>query len=65
MLGLVSHDVLLAVVVIGLVTCALSFAGVVLGQRAGSRFRGPAEVAGGLVLVAIGTRILLQHLGVV
>jgi putative Mn2+ efflux pump MntP len=38
---------------------------VVLGQRAGARLRGPAEVAGGLVLIAIGTRILLQHLGVV
>jgi putative Mn2+ efflux pump MntP len=53
------------VLVIGVVTCVLSFAGVALGQRAGARFRGPAEVAGGLVLVAIGTRILLQHLGVV
>lgn len=63
--ALLDVDIVAAVVLIGLVTCALSFAGVALGQRAGSRFRGPAEIAGGLVLIAIGTRILLQHLGVV
>jgi putative Mn2+ efflux pump MntP len=63
--ALLDVDIVAAVVLIGLVTCALSFGGVVLGQRAGSRFRGPAEIAGGLVLIAIGTRILLQHLGVV
>lgn len=51
--------------VIGVVTCVLTFAGVAIGQRAGARSRGPAELAGGLVLIAIGTRILLQHLGVV
>jgi putative Mn2+ efflux pump MntP len=63
--ALLDVDIVLAVLLIGVVTCALSFAGVVLGQRAGARLRGPAEVAGGLVLIAIGTRILLQHLGVV
>ena len=55
-------DVLTAVVVIGLTTCLLSFGGVLLGQRAGARFRRPAEVAGGLILIAIGTRILVDHL---
>ena len=63
--ALLDVDIVVAVLLIGAVTCALSFAGVVLGQRAGARLRGPAEVAGGLVLIAIGTRILLQHLGVV
>ena len=63
--ALLDVDIVVAVLLIGAVTCVLSFAGVVLGQRAGARLRGPAEVAGGLVLIAIGTRILLQHLGVV
>ena len=63
--ALLDVDIVAAVLVIGVVTCVLSFAGVVLGQRAGARWREPAEVAGGLVLIAIGTRILLQHLGVV
>jgi len=63
--ALLDVDLLLAGTVIGLMTAVLSFAGVALGQRAGARFRGPAELAGGLVLIAIGTRILLQHLGLV
>jgi len=53
-----------AAVVIGVVTALVSLAGVVIGHRAGLRFRGPAEVVGGLVLVLIGVRILLDHLGV-
>ena len=57
-------DVLAAAVVIGVVTLLVSLAGVVVGHRAGVRFRGPAEVAGGVVLILIGVRILLDHLGV-
>ena len=49
---------------IGVVTFALTLAGVHLGHRAGVRFRTPAEVIGGLILILIGTRILLDHLGV-
>jgi putative Mn2+ efflux pump MntP len=37
---------------------------VLIGHRAGMRFRRPAEILGGLVLIAIGTRILMEHLGV-
>ncbi len=63
-LALVEVNIVAAVIVIGAVTCALSFAGVALGQRAGARFRGPAEIAGGLVLIGIGVKILLDGLGV-
>ena len=54
-----------AVITIGAITFVLSLLGVAIGQRAGARFRGPAEIVGGLVLVAIGTRILLDHLDVI
>ncbi len=57
-------SILAAASLIGGVTLVLSFAGVVIGQRAGARFRRPAEVAGGLVLIGIGLKILLDHLGV-
>jgi putative Mn2+ efflux pump MntP len=57
-------DIVPAALVIGATTTVLSFAGVVLGSRAGARWRGPAEVAGGVVLVLIGFRVLLDHLGV-
>lgn len=53
-----------AVVAIGLITFAVSLVGVFLGHRAGVRFRGPAEIVGGLILILIGVRILLDHLGV-
>lgn len=53
-----------AVVAIGVITFAVSLAGVVIGHRAGVRFRRPAEIAGGLILILIGLRILLTHLGI-
>lgn len=57
-------NIALAVTLIGACTGLLAFGGVVLGHRAGVRCRTPAEVAGGVVLIAIGTKILLDHLGV-
>jgi putative Mn2+ efflux pump MntP len=53
-----------AVALIGVCTFVLSFVGVVLGRRVGARFGGPAEIAGGVILILIGTRVLLDHLGV-
>lgn len=56
-------SILQAVLVIGAITLTLSFFAVLIGHRIGVRFRRPAEFLGGLVLIAIGTRILLEHLG--
>jgi manganese efflux pump family protein len=50
--------------VIGCVTFLISFAGVAIGQRFGMRFRSKAEIFGGAVLVLIGLKILLEHLGI-
>ena len=58
-------DILGAAGLIGVTTLLLAVAGVVLGHRAGSRFRRPAEAVGGVVLIGIGTRILLTHLALV
>lgn len=49
-------------VVIGLVACTFTAAGLHLGKRLGSVFGRRMEVAGGLVLVAIGMKILFDHL---
>ncbi|PPF63173.1 hypothetical protein C5E11_08930 [Clavibacter michiganensis] len=51
-------------VLIAATTFVLTFAGIVIGHRAGVKFRRPAEIAGGLILILIGTRILLDHLGI-
>ncbi len=57
-------SIVAAVIAIGVITFAVSLVGVFLGHRAGIRFRGPAEVVGGLILILIGLRILLDHTGV-
>ena len=62
-LAFLEVSIALAAATIGSVTFVLAFAGVHLGHRAGVRYRGPAEVVGGLVLIAIGTKVLLDHLG--
>ena len=53
-----------AVLLIGVCTAVLSFVGVLLGRRVGRRFGGPAEIAGGVILILIGTRVVLDHTGV-
>ena len=55
-------DIVPAVILIGVTTAVLSFIGVLIGHRAGIRFKKPAEIAGGLVLIAIGVKILFDHL---
>ncbi|MGE5496341.1 MAG: manganese efflux pump MntP family protein [Burkholderiales bacterium] len=53
-----------SVLIIGIITFSLSFAGVFIGHRFGVKLKAKAEVAGGVVLVLIGLKILLEHLGV-
>lgn len=52
-----------AAAIIGLTTFALSLAGVVLGNRFGTRYNQAATLAGGIVLILIGAKTLLEHLG--
>ena len=54
-----------AVTLIGVTTFVLSVIGVILGHRFGIRYKSKAELAGGIVLVLIGAKILLEHLGVI
>ena len=53
-----------AVSLIAATTFVLSVIGVWVGNRFGSRFQPKAEIAGGVILVLIGLKILLEHLGV-
>lgn len=48
--------------IIGVMTLVISFAGVWIGNRFGNRFQKKAEIAGGLVLILIGVKILAEHL---
>ena len=52
----------ITIALIAAVTFATSLAAVVLGRRLGARFRAGLELVGGLALIAVGTRILVEHL---
>jgi putative Mn2+ efflux pump MntP len=51
------------VLLIGITTFVISFAGVLIGHKVGRRFGKPAEIAGGVILILIGVKILGDGLG--
>ena len=53
-----------AVLLIGVTTFLLSAAGVKIGNVFGSRYEKGAQIAGGVILILLGVKILLEHLGV-
>ena len=57
-------NILQAVILIGICTCLLSMAGVKIGSIFGSRFEKKAQLAGGVILILLGVKILLEHLGI-
>ena len=63
-LAFLNANILLAAGTIGVTTFAISFAGVLVGHRFGARYKEKAELTGGVVLILIGLKILLEHLGV-
>lgn len=56
-------DIVQAVCLIGATTLVLSAAGTWLGSVCGARWKGRAELAGGIILVIMGGKILVEHLG--
>lgn len=59
-----SVNIWLAAAFIGICTCLLSALGVKIGNVFGSRYEKKAELAGGVILILLGVKILLEHLGV-
>lgn len=57
-------NIVTAVILIGCTTCILSAIGVQVGNVFGSRYEKKAEIAGGVILILLGLKILLEHLGV-
>jgi putative Mn2+ efflux pump MntP len=60
-LAFLKTSIVLPVIVIGVVTLVLSFVGVFIGDKSGHVFENKAEFVGGLVLIGIGTKILIEH----
>lgn len=57
-------NIVWAMVIIGVTTLVLSVIGVAVGHAFGARYEKGATIVGGVVLILIGCKILLEHLGV-
>jgi len=57
-------DIWKAVAFIGVVTFSFSVAGIKIGNVFGAKYKSKAEFAGGLILILLGVKILLEHLGI-
>jgi len=57
-------NLLLAISIIGIITFVLSILGVKIGNKFGDKFQNKAEFTGGIILIFIGFKILMEHLGI-
>lgn len=55
-------NIILPIISIGVITFILSVIGVIIGNRFGDKYKSKAEFAGGLLLILLGIKILLEHL---
>lgn len=58
-------NLLLAISLIGIITCILSIFGTKIGNKFGNKYEQKAEIAGGLILILLGVKILLEHLHII
>ena len=57
-------NIWMAALLIGICTCGFSAVGVKIGNVFGAKFEKKAQLAGGMILILLGTKILLEHLGI-
>ena len=58
-------NILLAISSIGIITFILSVFGVKIGNKFGDKYERKSELAGGIILILMGLKILLEHLGII
>ncbi len=64
-IAFINANIWITIAIIGSITFVLSFIGVAIGHKVGSKFKRVATAIGGVVLILIGLKILLEHLGVI
>jgi len=57
-------DIIPAIILIGITTFIISFGGVKIGNVFGAKYKKRAELAGGIILILLGIKILIEHLGI-
>ena len=63
--ALMEVNIFIAAAIIGVTTALISAAGLKAGSVFGAKYKARAEIAGGIILILIGIKILLEHLGVI
>lgn len=63
-LAFLKVNIITSAITIGILTMAISIIGVRIGNVFGTKYKSKAELAGGIILICIGLKILLQHLGI-
>ena len=58
-------NIIISVLIIGIITFIISTIGVLLGNKIGIKFKSKAQLAGGIVLILTGIKILLEHLYII
>lgn len=60
--SLIQVSILTPIIIIGIITFTMSFIGVYIGDKFGHLFENKIEILGGIILIIIGLKILLEHL---
>ena len=64
-LAMDNSNIYVSALIIGVITMAISMVGVKIGAKVGSSYGSKAEFIGGLILIGLGIKIVLEHLGVI
>ena len=62
---LLNVNIFLATIFIGVITFILSIIGVKVGNKFGDKYENKAEFIGGVILILLGVKILLEHLSII
>ena len=63
-LAFLQVNIILAICIIGIITFTISILGVKIGNIFGDKYEKKAEIAGGIILILLGTKILIEHLNI-
>ena len=58
-------NILSSITIIGITTFIISIIGVIIGNKIGNKYQRKAKILGGLVLIFLGAKILLEHLNII
>ena len=58
-------NIVLPVIIIGIITFIISTIGAIIGNKFGSKFEAKAQIIGGIILIILGIKIVLEHLEII